>query len=295
MSASDPSSAPASPDANAPAPPDFAGHQFPPPLERHYRVVGGRVQTRSLEAHVVDHCNLTCAQCCSLSPLLPRWLAEPAALERDLAHAARLLQPRVFKLVGGEPLLHPQLVELAQLARRSRIAPRISVTTNGFLLPRAPDELWRAVDGFTISLYPAPSLSADAVAVISAQAERFAVRLNWKRQTHFVTLDRPARSDDTSAVRAIYDDCWLRERCHLLRDGRFYTCTRPPHLQTLHGDRFDFAGDGIALDPDGGAAPLLAYLGRAQPLEACAHCFGGSAQLAPHRLLGRDELARARR
>ncbi|MGP1667113.1 MAG: hypothetical protein ACTS5I_14665, partial [Rhodanobacter sp.] len=59
-------------------------HVFPPPMERNYRVQDGRILTRSLEAHIVDHCNLTCAECCSLSPLLPAWLADPDALARDL-------------------------------------------------------------------------------------------------------------------------------------------------------------------------------------------------------------------
>jgi cyclic pyranopterin phosphate synthase len=277
-------------------------HRFPPALDGHYAVVDGRVQTRSLEAHIVDHCNLTCAECCSLSPLLPRWTVTPAAFARDLSYAVRLLQPRVFKLVGGEPLLHPEVVELAQLARQMQVAPIISLTTNGFLLPRMRDAFWQSLDALTISRYPEPQLSDEAIATIEAQARRFGVQLNWKQQDAFVVMDRPARCDDEAETTAIYDACWLRERCHLMRAGRFYTCTRPPHLQTLQASRaggdgpVDFGGDGIVLgEGDAGLAALVAYLGRARPLEACAHCFGGNARLVPHRLLGRDELVRARR
>lgn len=272
-------------------------HQFPPALDGHYAVVGGRVQTRSLEAHVVDHCNLTCADCCSLSPLLPRWRVTLAAFTRDLSYAVPILQPRVFKLVGGEPLLHPEIVELAAIARRLQVAPVISLTTNGFLLSRMPDELWRAIDALTISLYPDPPLGDDAIATIELQSQRFSVKLSWKRQHEFVAMDRPARCDDDAETTAIYDACWLRERCHLLRDGRFYTCTRPPHFQTLHAHRdpdvrVDFGGDGIVLGQgEAGRDALLAYLRRPAPLEACAHCFGGNAPLAPHRLLTRAEIA----
>src|SRR5688500_20260612 len=130
-----------------------AGHRFPPPLERRYAISDGRVKTRSLEAHVVDHCNLTCAECCSLSPFLPAWFADPADLERDLSRARKVLAPSVFKLVGGEPLLHPRLLDLVAVARRSEIASRISITTNGLLLGRMPDALFRAIDALTISLY----------------------------------------------------------------------------------------------------------------------------------------------
>ncbi|HUS64243.1 MAG TPA: hypothetical protein VMZ28_06855, partial [Kofleriaceae bacterium] len=166
------------------------GHQFPPPLDRHYPVQDGRIQTRSLEAHIVDHCNLTCAECCSLSPFLPRWLATPESLAADLSRAATVLAPRVFKLVGGEPLLHPELVACLQAARRSRIAPVLSITTNGLLLERADDALFEAVDALTISRYPEPALSDAAVAAITARAARFGVTLNWKRQAEFVRMTR---------------------------------------------------------------------------------------------------------
>jgi hypothetical protein len=270
-------------------------HRFPPPLDRDYSLAGGRVLTRSLEAHVVDHCNLTCAGCCSLSPHLPRWELDPATLERDLARARRVLQPQIFKLVGGEPLLHPRLVDLARVVRRSGIAPRISITTNGLLLERTPDALWIEIDALTISRYPTPVLPAEAVRAITARAARFGVALNWKEQSSFVVMDRPARSDDDRENRAVFADCWLRERCHLLHEGRFYTCTRPPHLSALPGGPGDLTGDGLLIhDGAGLAAELLAYLTRTEPLTACRHCFGGAARLQPHRLLTLTEL-RARR
>lgn len=268
-------------------------HTFPPPLDRSYPVVDSKVVTRSLEAHVVDHCNLTCAECCSLSPHLPAWQVEPAALARDLAHATRILAPRVFKLVGGEPLLHPQLVELVEIVRTSRIAPRISITTNGLLLERMPDALWEAIDALTISLYPRPALSTESRAAIETRAAHFDVALNWKQQDEFVVMTRTSRTDDAAATAAIHDGCWIRERCHMLRAGRFYTCTRPPHFQAYYRGELDFSGDGIALD-DATAESAHAYLTGTQPLEACAHCFGGSNTMQPHRLLTRDELLRTR-
>jgi hypothetical protein len=270
-------------------------HVFPPPLDRHYPIVDGKVATRSLESHVVDHCNLTCAECCSLSPLLPRWQIEPADLARDLARAAQVLAPRVFKLVGGEPLLHPDIVELVRIARTSGIAPTVSITTNGLLLPRMPDALWDAVDALTISLYPRPALEPETIALVEERAARFGVALNWKRQDEFVVMTRDEPTTDASETVAIYDACWIRERCHMLRDGRFYTCTRPPHFTSYYRGDHDFTGDGIPLEGADLADRLLAYLRRDTPLATCAHCLGGAAAQVPHRLLTRDELVRLRR
>lgn len=270
-------------------------HVFPPIMERHYPVVDGRIQTRSLEAHIVDHCNLTCVECCSLSPLLPAWTAEPAALIADLTRAARVIQPRVFKLVGGEPTLHPELITILRGVRATGIAPTISVTTNGLLLGRLPDAFWEEVDALTISLYPKPRLAPALVTHIETQAARFGVTLNWKHQTQFVRMTRDSVSHDLAETQAIYHDCWLRERCHLLRDGIFYTCTRPPHMQTLQRGKNDFTHDGIPLH-DGASLgeEIHAYLLRETPLQACFHCRGGSAPMEPHRMMQRAEVLAAK-
>ncbi|WP_027816407.1 GTP 3',8-cyclase MoaA family protein [Paraburkholderia bannensis] len=266
-------------------------HVFPPPMERHYRVQHGRVQTRSLEAHIVDHCNLTCAECCSLSPLLPEWYAQPDALANDLRMAAKVLQPGVFKLVGGEPLLHPAIVDIVGCVRATGIAPMVSVTTNGLKLGDMADAFWQAVDALTISLYPKPRLAPDLVAHIESQAARFDVRLNWKVQDTFTVMNRAQPSTDRAEAQRIYHDCWIRERCHMVRDGMFYTCTRPAHFHTLFKGTQDFRGDGLALREDAGMLDaMLAYLQRETPLEACLHCHGGSAPQAPHRVLKRIEV-----
>jgi GTP 3',8-cyclase len=268
-------------------------HVFPPQLDHDYPVVDNRIQTRSLEAHVVDHCNLTCAHCCSLSPHHRPFYLDPSKLEHDLELASRVLRPRVFKLVGGEPLLHPSLLDLIRIVKRSSISKSISITTNGLLLERTSDAIWSEIDAMTISLYPHPRLAPSAIAAIEARARQFDVKLNWKDQTHFVVMTREVRSDDTEATAAIFSKCWLRERCHMLRDGRFYTCTRPPHFQTYFNGKEDFRADGVALDDETKLLErLLSYLHRERPLEACAHCYGGDATMVPHRLLSRTELLR---
>jgi sulfatase maturation enzyme AslB (radical SAM superfamily) len=123
-------------------------------MKAHYAVENGKVATRSLEAHIVDHCNLRCAACCSLSPHLPRWNVDPGDLVGELALAKRAVAPTWFKLVGGEPLLHPRLLECIEAGRASGIAQIVSVTTNGFLLPRQPVDFWRLIDALTISVAP---------------------------------------------------------------------------------------------------------------------------------------------
>jgi len=253
-----------------------------------YVIENGKVRTRSLEAHIVDHCNLRCALCCSLSPHLPRWHVEPESLAAELDLAGRVLEPTWFKLVGGEPLLHPRLLDCLAAARGSGIAEIVSLTTNGFLLPRQPTEFWEQLDALTVSLYPVPALPAETIALIDARAAEFGVRLNWKHQDAFVGMDRAERCGDEEENREVWSKCWLRRRCHMIRGGRFYACTRPAHFQALLGE--DFTTDGVPLHEGPTlAAEIADYLNQPAPLRACSLCLGGDAPSQPHRPLRRGE------
>lgn len=256
-----------------------------------YEIVNGRIKTRSLEVHIVDHCNLRCDGCCSLSPFLPQWFIEPEELQRDLRLAGRVLAPTWFKLVGGEPLLHPELIECLRIAKDAQIAEIVSVTTNGFLLDRMPEEFWVLADAMTISLYPRPALPRSVVELINAKALAFGVELNWKRQDMFVDMDRDRPAKDPRVTQAVWDDCWLRHRCHLLSKGRFYACTRPAHFETYFRPPRSFTGDGVELDDRPGLVhEIHEYLIRNEPLDACAWCRGGDAELKPHRQLTVQEV-----
>ncbi len=259
---------------------------------RSYDVEAGRIRTRSLEAHIVEHCNLRCAGCCSHSPFLARSFSEPEPLAHDLARLRRVLRPTWFKLVGGEPLLHPRLLDFIALARAADIAETVSLTTNGFLLPRQPDAFWQGLDALTVSLYPAPALPAETRALIAERAERFGVEVNWKRQDAFVAMDRPAPCTDAAENARVFAGCWLRERCHTVYKGRFFQCTRPQHNHALAGG---YLADGVVLhDGPGLADELRAYLTRAEPLASCRVCRGGDAATLPHRQLSAAEVAAGR-
>ena len=267
----------------------------PAPMSQpNYEIVAGRVQTRSLEVHVVDHCNLRCRACCSLSPVLPKWFIDPADLERDLRRAGGVLAPRFLKLVGGEPTLHPALDECLAVARSAALAPIVSVTTNGFLLPRASERFWRLTQALTVSLYPEPRLPDETIALIEERAARHAIPVNWKRQDEFVEMDLDEPRADPSVTQAVYEDCWLRRRCHIVSRGRFYTCTRPPHFATFHGSGAGFEADGFELgDAPDTAERLRGYLLRSAPMKACSQCQGGQAPARPHRQLSKAELQAA--
>lgn len=245
-----------------------------------FEVHDGRVLTWALETHVADHCNLRCVECCTLSPRLDAWTLSPEALARDLELAATALRPQLFKLTGGEPLLNPELTELARVARASGIASQVSLTTNGWLLDAAPDALFEALDRITLSHYSSAPLPEDRVEAIAARCRDFDVALGVKRIDRFARMDPEAPLPPAQAT-AVHAACWLRVRCHLVTRGRFYPCTRPPHLAALHGDA-SLLDDGVPLCGDALLERLLACLESEQAYASCARCLGASGGWIAH-------------
>ena len=81
--------------------------------------------------YVTDRCNLDCSYCTEYDNSQPH----PSISDlKKWAHKIRELGTMRIALVGGEPLTHPDIVELVRYCRDLGFAT--SLTTNGFLLTR---------------------------------------------------------------------------------------------------------------------------------------------------------------
>ena len=171
------------------------------------RSAAGKIANARLELNVVEHCNLSCRSCSHLSPLMPRRIVSPDQILDDLDLLSRVYHARWVRLVGGEPLLHPQLLDVIAAARQSRIADRVSLVTNGVLLTKMDDELWRAVDAIEVSLYPGKGLDAAARSHCKELARRHDVDLRLVEIREFRESFSNRGTDDDALVRRIYSRC----------------------------------------------------------------------------------------
>lgn len=207
------------------------------------------------------------------------------ALARDLERARTALQPNVFKITGGEPLLHPDIVGCLDAVRRSEIADSIQVTTNGHLIKRAPAAFWEHIDRLAVSYYTSAPLANSLREYIEAKTEEYGVELNVKHRDAFQVMDADDPPQDAETTREVYRDCWLKVRCHMIYRGRFYKCTRPPHLRDRLADRdveLDLEGDGVDLDGPRLAHRIREYLEADEPLDSCRYCRGTSGEMEAH-------------
>ena len=88
-----------------------------------------------LEIHIVDHCNLKCEGCSHFSPIADPWFISLEDYEKQIRTAARFFRKKIeeFHILGGEPLLHPDIEKIMSITRKYFCDNEISVVTNGLL------------------------------------------------------------------------------------------------------------------------------------------------------------------
>lgn len=104
-----------------------------------------RSQPLHIEFNVTDYCNLNCKGCSHYSPVAQEVYEPLHQLEADMKHISRVKNSELIEgvyLIGGETLLYPWLTDAMKLARMYFPSKKISVFTNGILLPRMSEEFW---------------------------------------------------------------------------------------------------------------------------------------------------------
>ena len=99
----------------------------------------------NFEIHVVDHCNLNCKYCSHFSPIANPSYTDISGFESDLSLLQRVVSPgRIEKLriLGGEPLLHPQITDFIRIAYIYFPTVRRELVTNGLLIQKMTADFW---------------------------------------------------------------------------------------------------------------------------------------------------------
>jgi len=266
-------------------------------LSDRYRIKDGRVLNRTCEVNIAEHCNLRCRSCTHLSPALPKHFVDPGDLRSDLTTLARSYHANVLKILGGEPLLHPNLLDVIMAARESQVAEKMEIWTNGLLLPRMEHRVWEAVDSVRISLYPGRSLKQHQLDRCIDLAHQHNVPLRYKRYQAFQESYSERGTNDPSLVKKIYATCneAHRWRCHTVANGWFFKCPQGyfiPRGMSFGQEATYRNGIKIEDSPDF-RDRLLSYLTSPEPLPACRNCLGSSGKWFDHQQVRREEFRQA--
>lgn len=208
---------------------------------------GKRLRKRKLlrfDVHLVDHCNLNCKGCDSLSPIAPKYFLEKESFEKDCVRLAELSGGKLedICLLGGEPLLHPEITEIMKIARKYFPKTDIGILTNGILLLKMNDDFWNCCRKnsikITITKYP---VKID-IAAIKEKARKASVQLDilyedGERSFYYKPLNILGQNN----IKTNFTKCWYAARCIHLRHGRL-SCAIVSYIDILN--KFIVGGGG---------------------------------------------------
>lgn len=196
----------------------------------------------------------------------------PEVLEKDLAGLKPFMHFKALQMVGGEPTLNKQLVDLIKVGRASGIADSVSVITNGSLLHRMSDDFWKEIDWLQLSIYP--KLDPSVPEFAKAKCAEFSKPFFSTVFTDFYEQFRQPHNDGSH-----FATCHWRSSCWQIHRGHFGFCPQSLFFPKNYMGLSEFAD---ALCIDGLTEEKLdAFLNRTEPLNSCKMCMANELKTRP--------------
>lgn len=231
-----------------------------------------------IEFNLTDFCNLNCKGCSHYSPLAPAEFEPLGELEHSMKRISEIKDSDKIEevyLIGGETLLYPQLPEAIKLARKYFPLAKISIFTNGILIPKMNDEFWETCRSencvISITRYPV-KFDYDAVAALckekGVECEVFGDR---GEDNSFFKL--PLDPQKKQNGRIAHFKC-ISFGCITVDHGKIFPCPQSAcvgHLNKKFGTEFKWEnGDYINVDEIRDVKEL--YDLRNKPVPFCKYC-----------------------
>lgn len=238
--------------------------------------------TLYLELHVAEQCNLNCRMCSHFSCLAEPELLSPEDFERDMKRLAELFDNGVeqIKLLGGEPLLNPDLPELCRIARHYFPDNKLFVLTNGILLPQMPEDFWATCRSEKVTVlcseYPI-AFDYQGAAELAQEKAVIYQRVTYERDEqgakvfHHLPLDLTGQQNPVAS----YQDCFQANSGTVtLYHGRLFTCTVAANARHFKryfsSDILLSSRDSIDIHEAKSAWEIMEFLAR--PIPFCRYC-----------------------
>lgn len=246
--------------------------------EDHIRRITPQGIIGQIEFDVCRHCNLNCSGCSSFSPLIDEPLfADFNLFKGDMERLSYLLNANLGKLLlmGGEPLLHPDINSFAQAARRYFPNTTIKIVTNGIMLENMTEEFWNSCkkNNIVISVTKYPiKLNFEKMRELSqyyeVDFEFFGIAVD--KSTWNIAFDCDGRQNPHKS----FINCFFANYCVTLNNGKISTCSPILRIDIFNKhfkkDLDVCKSDYIDIYKAETGREILEFL--AQPIPFCRYC-----------------------
>lgn len=230
-----------------------------------------------LEIHLVDHCNLNCKGCGHFSSLSPPAFLDISEFEDDLIQLKKHFKEiGQLRLMGGEPLLHPECLQFLEIARSIYKNTRLSLVTNGILLPKTDkvflNTLSRLNVEVQITFYSELHQNIKAYSEI---LEESGVKFEFEGKTNFY---KHLSLENSHSKQEAINQCRIKSYCPALKNGKIYQCSGLANFeifkQHYNLNSYPIAAGIDIYSNDTNSKAILDFID--SPDELCKHCFYGS-------------------
>ncbi|MDR3334086.1 MAG: radical SAM protein [Treponema sp.] len=179
--------------------------------------------------YAVEHCNLNCKCCTAFSPIAEKCFLDIESYKKDVVKLAELTGNNLesFYITGGEPLLHPQILEVFTIAREYFPKTDLFFMTNGLLLLKMPETFWETCKQnnveINVSRYPI-QIDIDG---IKAKTKSYGIKFDYVGGSDVpvkLMWKYPLDLEGRQSLRRSYDICTQINRCITMKDGKIYPC-----------------------------------------------------------------------
>lgn len=190
------------------------------------------IEIDKIDYHVADACNLSCEFCTHYSNFRgPANFKTVEQCEGEWAALARRVNVAKFNIIGGEPLLNPEIVDIVLLAFRTWPRATICLYSNGLLLKNHPGLRWALKGG---QLILGLHYCDDRDRATEQHARQFFLgtgvpvyvvdgAAGWLQ--HYKIEDGQPVPYNDGNQRASWENCIAaQQRCFVLKDNRLWKC-----------------------------------------------------------------------
>ena len=244
---------------------------------------------------IVDHCNLNCCGCGHFSPLAKKHFLPVDVFRRDIERLSALTYGVVerMEIMGGEPLLHPDIVDIITIARQNFVG-EINICTNGILIDKMPGIFFETCNKFKVTLavtvYPI-ALDWGKIAAICNKSGVTLTKVGTKGHEQRLWYKNHRDLTGSQNIVSNFVDCRWGNNCIILENGRLATCVMPfktrYYNEFYHCNSFEISeNDSIDIYSTDSIDEILSFLSK--PIPCCRYCMPNDDELIDWRVSEKD-------